>query len=35
MSHWLHIAWLAQLAGCRVYEDLSASCWFGNIHVPW
>jgi len=27
--------WQLALAGCQVWEDLSATCWGFNWAVPW
>lgn len=29
------IFWRLALAGCQVFEDLSANCWSFIWHVPW
>lgn len=29
------LAWYLKLMGCEVFEDLSALCFWGVVHVPW
>jgi hypothetical protein len=35
MALYQHLAWLLELHGCRVFEDLSAICVWGTVGVPW